>query len=627
MQYFLIDFDSTFIKTEGLEALADIVLKKNPKKQAILEQIKLLTNQGMEGKMPFNESLKQRIKLLNIRKQDLEQLTKHLKRNISNSILQNKDFFKKYKDNIYIISGGFKEFIVPIVKPFGIAEDHIFANTFIFDQKGHVIGFDETNPLAQENGKMKLVKSLNLKGEIAVLGDGYTDYKLKEFGIAQNFTAFTENVQRKIVVEKADAIAPTFDEFLYQNHLPSAVSYPKNRIKALLLENIDQDAVRTFEKEGYQVEYYEKSLPEQELITKIKDTTILGIRSRTNITPRVLAEAKKLITIGAFCIGTNQIDLPTAARHGIAVFNAPYSNTRSVVELIIGEIIMLMRGIFEKSKQLDQGIWDKSAKGSYEIRNKTLGIIGYGNIGTQLSILAEALGMHVLFYDTVEKLSLGNAQKCNTLDELLKKSDIITVHVDGNSHNQNLIGEKEFKLMKDGVLFLNASRGFVVDLKALEKYLTNNKVKGAAIDVFPQEPKSKDEKFVSPLQQLPNVILTPHIGGSTYEAQKNIAQFVSNKIIEYINVGNTYLSVNIPNIQLPNQGHSHRLLHLHNNVPGILAQINNCLAQNNTNILGQYLKTNENIGYVITDVDKKYDTKIINILKKIPDTIRFRVLY
>ena len=276
---------------------------------------------------------------------------------------------------------------------------------------------------------------------------------------------------------------------------------------------------------------------------------------------------------------------------------------------------------------MHKGIWDKSAKGAHEIRGKTLGIIGYGNIGSQVSVLAESLGMKVIFYDIVEKLALGNAKRCKTMQELLKTADIITVHVDGSPQNINLISEKELHAMKDDVIFLNASRGFVVDINALVKYLKNGKIKGAAIDVFPKEPKGKDDPFISELQQFPNVILTPHIGGSTEEAQKNIAEFVSTKIIEYINSGNTYLSVNIPNIQVPPQNHTHRLLHLHENVPGIMAKINSILAENNINIEGQYLKTNEQIGYVITDVNKKYDVQVLDILKKIPHTIRFRVLY
>jgi len=627
-QYFIIDFDNTFIKSEGLEELAAIALKNNPQKETVLEKIKELTMLGKEDKISFEESLNKRLELLKANRQDVEKLAAHLKKNISDSILRNKKFFKTFKDNIYIISGGFKDFIIPVIKPFGIPESHVFANTFIYDNKGDITDFDKTNPLSQENGKAKLVKSLNLTdADTYVIGNEYTDYKLKELGLVKEFIAFTENIERDVVVNKADRVAPTFDEFLYINKLPMSLSYPKNRINVMLLENIDKDAVTRFEKEGYSVTYYEKSLPEEELAEKIKNVFILGIRSGTRITPKVLQNADHLLTVGAYCIGTNQIDLLSCAQQGIAVFNAPYSNTRSVVELIIGEIIMLFRDVVNKSNKMHKGIWDKSAKGAHEIRGKTLGIIGYGNIGSQVSVLAESLGMKVIFYDIVEKLALGNAKRCKTMQELLKTADIITVHVDGSPQNINLISEKELHAMKDDVIFLNASRGFVVDINALVKYLKNGKIKGAAIDVFPKEPKGKDDPFISELQQFPNVILTPHIGGSTEEAQKNIAEFVSTKIIEYINSGNTYLSANIPNIQVPPQNHTHRLLHLHENVPGIMAKINSILAENNINIEGQYLKTNEQIGYVITDVNKKYDVQVLDILKKIPHTIRFRVLY
>lgn len=626
-KYFIIDFDSTFVKSEGLEDLAEIVLKDNPDKENILNQIKEITKLGMEGKIPFQESLTRRLEQLNIYKNHIEQVTKKLKKNISLSIKHNKAFFKKNKNQIYIISGGFKEYILPITSQFGIDPKNVFANTFVFDKYDKVVTYDKNNLLARLNGKVNLVKSLHLRGDVYVIGDGYTDYQIREMGQAKHFTAFTENVERSIVTQRADHIAPSFDEFLYVNKLPMSISYPKNRIKVLLLENIHETAVSAFEKEGYSIEYHTKSISEEELVKKIKDVYILAIRSRTQITPKVLQNANRLMSIGAFCIGTDQINLHRATKEGIAVFNAPYSNTRSVVELTLGEIIMLERRTFDKSTKLHNGIWDKTADNSNEIRGKKLGIVGYGNIGSQLSVLAEAMGMEVYFYDIVEKLPLGNAKKCKSMEELLKKCDIVTIHVDGNKNNKNLIGEKEFRTMKDNVIFLNLSRGFIVDLNALLKHIKNGKIRGAGIDVFPYEPKSADEPFVSELQNLPNVILTPHIGGSTEEAQYNIADYLSSKIIEYINTGNTYLSVNLPNIRLPEFNNAHRLLHLHNNVPGILAQINNVFAKQKINILGQYLKTNEEIGYVITDVNKKYDKEVLNEMKKIPSTIRFRVLY
>lgn len=626
-QYFLIDFDSTFIKSEGLDELAKISLKQNKNKKEILTKIKILTQKGMEGRITFEKSLNERITLLHANRDHINQVVKLLKKNISHSILRNKKFFKTYKNNIYILSGGFKEIIIPVVKSFGISENHIFANTFTFDKNGNINGIDQTNPLAHNDGKVTLLKSLQLDGDLFIIGDGYTDYTLKEKGVVKKFIAFTENIEREIVVKKADSVAPSFDEFLYSNKLPMSLSYPKNRISVLMLENINNYALTQFEKEGYSVSYYEKSLPDDELQKKMKDVSVLCLRSRTMVDNVLVNHANKLLTLGVFAIGTNNLDLSSLTQKGVAVFNAPYSNTRSVAELIIGEIIMLSRSTFEKSTLMHQKIWNKSATGSHEIRGRKLGIIGYGHIGTQVSVLAEALGMEVYFYNTSDKLAFGNAKKCESMEELLKIADIITVHVSGKPENKNLINEQAFRQMKDGVLFLNASRGFVVDVDALTANIKSGKIKGAAIDVFPQEPKKNGEQFETTLQGLPNVILTPHLGSGTEEAQSNIAQFVSQKIIDYINTGNTSLSVNMPQIQLPEQGSGHRLLHIHKNIPGILAKTNNIFAENHINILGQYLKTNDKIGYVITDVDKKYDKKVLDVLKHIPDTIRFRVLY
>jgi D-3-phosphoglycerate dehydrogenase len=333
------------------------------------------------------------------------------------------------------------------------------------------------------------------------------------------------------------------------------------------------------------------------------------------------------MAIGAFCIGTNQIDLIAATRKGIAVFNAPFSNTRSVVELALAEMILLVRKIADKSAKMHRGIWDKSADGSFEIRGKKLGLVGYGNIGTQLSVLAESLGMNVYYYDIDEKLALGNAIKCKSLKELLERVDVVSLHVDGREANTNLIGKREFEWMKEGVIFINLSRGHVVDIHALKDAITSGKVAGCAVDVFPHEPVSNQEEFISELRGLPNTLLTPHIGGSTLEAQENIGHFVPGKFMDYINTGSTSNSVNFPNLALPTLDNAHRLIHIHENVPGILARINQTLADHNINIVGQYLKTNEHIGYVITDIDKAYNKEVITELKEIEHTIKFRVLY
>ncbi|WP_428224519.1 phosphoglycerate dehydrogenase [Flavobacterium sp.] len=624
---FIFDFDSTFIQVEALDELCTLVHGESPTAKTILNAIQEITNQGMEGKLSLKESLQQRIQLLQAHRDHLEQLIRCLKNKISSSVIRNKNFFKKHADDVYIISNGFKEIIVPIVQEFGIKPENVLANTFVFDHQGNIVGFDEKDELCENKGKALKIQSLNLKGEVIMIGDGYTDYETLQYGVVSKFYAFTENVRRQVVLDLAEKVAPSLDEILYDLSVKASVSYPKNRIQVLLLENVHPDAVAQFEREGYQVTSLKGSLSEEELSEQIKEVSILGIRSKTMVTAKVLEHAHKLHAIGTFCIGTNQVDLQVCSEKGIAVFNAPYSNTRSVVELAIGEMIMLMRATFEKSQKMHQGVWDKSANGSVEIRGKKLGIVGYGSIGSQLSILAEALGMQVYFYDVVDKLALGNAKKCASLHELLAVADVVSLHVDGRESNEKLIDANAFRVMKNGVVFLNLSRGHIVDMDAFIAHLDNGKIRGAAVDVFPHEPKNNDEAFVSALCGRDNVILTPHIGGSTEEAQHDIGNYVSRKIIQYINTGTTFGSVNLPEIQLPEFENAHRIMHIHENVKGILAQINTILSNANCNILGQYLKTNEQIGYVITDVDSFYDPELEKQLKSIPNTIRYRILY
>lgn len=626
-KYFVIDFDSTFTKVEAFDVLAEISLKDDPDHEKKVAEIKSITNQGMDGSLSFRESLERRVAILSPNRRHLTQLVTALKELVSESFKRNKEFFQKYADNIYIISNGFHAFIDPIVTEYGIKPENILANRFEFDAQGNVTGFDKENPLSANNGKVEQLKRLNLPGDVYVIGDGYTDYEIKHSGLANKFYAFTENVGRENVLSKADHIAPSLDEFLYLNKLNTVISYPKNRINVLLLENVHPVAVQLMRAEGFNVETYAAAMTEDELIEKIKNVNVLGIRSKTQVTKKVLEQANRLMAIGAFCIGTNQIDLKEATKKGVAVFNAPFSNTRSVVELAIAQMIMLMRNIVDKSEKMHQGKWDKSAKGSFEVRGKNLGLIGYGNIGTQLSVIAESLGMKVLYYDKEEKLALGNATKCRSLHELLEKSDVISMHVDGREANTDLIGSTEFDLMKPGVIFINLSRGHVVDIKALRENILTGKVAGCAVDVFPYEPVSNDEEFTSELRGLPNTILTPHIGGSTSEAQENIGNFVPGKFLDYINTGSTSNSVNFPNLTLPTLENAHRLIHIHANVPGILAKINQVLAEHGINIVGQYLKTNETIGYVITDINKGYDEQVIAKLRTIEHTIKFRILY
>jgi D-3-phosphoglycerate dehydrogenase len=396
--------------------------------------------------------------------------------------------------------------------------------------------------------------------------------------------------------------------------------------RALLVENIHPDASARLAKEGYEVSTLPRALGEDELIDALRGVQLLGIRSGTQVTARVLDRAPDLVAIGAFCIGVNQIDLAEASRRGVAVFNAPFSNTRSVVELALAEIIAMARRLPVKNTQMHAGQWDKSATGSHEVRGRKLGIVGYGNIGTQLSVLAENLGMSVYFYDVADKLALGNARRCSTLTELLESVETVTLHVDGRAGNHGFFGEAEFAAMRPRSLFLNLSRGFVVDHAALRRNIESGHIAGAAIDVFPDEPKGRGDEFVSELRGLPNVILTPHIGGSTEEAQQDIGEFVAGKLADYVASGATSLSVNLPEIALGVTGGTHRLVHLHQNVPGVLASINGVLAQHGVNVEGQLLRTRDELGYVLTDIGSEYSDHVLAELAAMPVTIRLRTL-
>lgn len=411
---------------------------------------------------------------------------------------------------------------------------------------------------------------------------------------------------------------------------PKKTSYPKQDIKVLLLEGISPSAVETFRAAGYNnIVTHAKSLPEDELRKAIADAHFVGIRSRTHLSADVLAEAKRLMAIGCFCIGTNQVDLEAAELAGVPVFNAPYSNTRSVAELVLAEAIMLLRGIPQKSAQCHRGGWSKSAAGSREARGKTLGIIGYGHIGTQVGVLAEGLGMQVIFHDIETKLSLGNARATRDLDELLATSDVVTLHVPETPATRMMFGGAQMAKMKPGAHLINASRGTVVDIDALAAALHSGHIGGAAVDVFPEEPKGNDDPLVSPLLGIDNVILTPHVGGSTLEAQDNIGIEVAAKLVRYSDNGSTLSAVNFPEVTLPEHAGSHRLLHIHRNVPGVLSRVNEIFGQRGINIDGQFLRTDANVGYVVIDVsaDDAQATELRAALTAIPGTLRTRVLY
>ena len=622
----IFDFDSTLVDFETLEALAELSLADAPDAADRRARVAELTDAAMAGRIEFAEALTQRLALLPVTREHVQALAARAPSRLAPSVARNLETLRRHADRLVIVSGGFREVIAPVADLLGLPADRVLANDLTYDDAGRVTGV-RPNPILQPQGKAAAIRALNLTGPVVMIGDGWTDAEVRIAGAADRFVAFTEIVRRERVVAAADSEAATLDEILHAEGLAGRWSYPRSRIRILLLENVHPAAVQRFEAAGYTVETVKGALDEDELIARLRGVHVLGVRSKTEVSARVLDAADRLMAVAAFCIGTNQIDLEAAADRGVAVFNAPHSNTRSVVELAIGLIVTLMRGVSDKSAAMHRGQWIKSATGAREVRGKTLGLIGYGAIGSQLSVVAEAIGMRVVFHDLTERLALGNARRLPSLEAVLAEADVVSLHVDGRASNTDLIGARELSAMKPGALLLNLSRGHVVDVGALAQAVGSGRVGGAALDVFPQEPRTNDDPFDSPLMGLPNVILTPHIGGSTEEAQEAIGEFAAERLLGYLNRGDTTFSVNLPNVQLSDVAEAHRLLHIHRNQPGVLAELNSALASAGLNVLGQHLKTDERTGYVIVDVDRDYDPKALHALKAIPGTLRFRTLY
>jgi len=624
---YIFDFDSTLVRIETLEALAEIALAGAPDAAAIRAEVAALTDQAMAGDLPFGEALRRRLALLPLTRAHVAELADRILDEGTPSVRRNLRFFRENADRIVILSGGFREIIAPLAAHLHIPPGRVLCNDLTYDADGRVTGVEVANPLSEAGGKPAVIKALGLSGPVVMIGDGWTDAEVKLAGVADRFHAFTEIVRRDRVVAAADAEAPSMDEFLHAEGLAGRWSYPRGRIRILLLENIHPAAVERLEEAGYTVESLKGALDEDALIEALRGVHVLGVRSKTQVSARVLDAADRLMAVAAFCIGVNQIDLDAAAARGVAVFNAPYSNTRSVVELAVGLTIALMRDVTDKSAAMHRGVWNKSATGSRELRGKTLGIVGYGAIGSQLSVLAEGLGMRVVFHDLTERLALGNARRMASLDALLAESDVVSLHVDGRMDNTALIDAARLSRMKPGALLLNLSRGHVLDVGALAQAIGSGRIGGAAVDVFPEEPATNADPFDSPLRGLPNVILTPHIGGSTEEAQEAIGVFAAERLLAYLNRGDTTFCVNLPNVQLAEVDGAHRILHIHRNQPGVLAELNRALAAAGLNILGQHLKTDERTGYVITDVDRDYDPEALRALRSVAGTLRFRMLH
>jgi D-3-phosphoglycerate dehydrogenase / 2-oxoglutarate reductase len=624
---YVFDFDSTLVRIETLEALADIALAGAAGADAIRAEVAVLTDQAMAGDLPFGEALRRRLALLPLTRAHVTELAARILDEGTPSVRRNLRFFRENAERIVIISGGFREIIAPLAAHLNVPPERVLCNDLVYDADGRVTGVDDANPLSHAGGKPEVIRAQALPGPVVMVGDGWTDAEVKLAGAADRFYAFTEIVRRAPVVAAADAEVRSLDELLHLEGVAGRWSYPRSRMRILLLEHIHPAAVQRLEEAGYQVESAKGALDEDALIDRIKGVHVLGVRSKTQVSARVLDAADRLMAVAAFCIGTNQIDLAAAADRGVAVFNAPYSNTRSVVELAVGLTVALLRDVADKSAAMHRGEWNKSATGSRELRGKTLGIVGYGAIGSQLSVLAEGLGMRVVFHDLTERLALGNARRMASLDALLAESDVVSLHVDGRTGNTDLIGAAQLSRMKSGALLLNLSRGHVVDIGALAQALGSGRIGGAALDVFPDEPATNADPFDSPLRGLKNVILTPHIGGSTEEAQEAIGEFAAERLLAYLNRGDTTFCVNLPNVQLAEVSGAHRILHIHRNQPGVLAELNRELAAAGLNILGQHLKTDERTGYVITDVDRDYDPESLRALRSVAGTLRFRMLH
>lgn len=638
----IFDFDSTIINAEGIELVIQNALQRvdENERKAKLEQLRQITNTVTNGEMPLSEAFHRRFALAEITLADVKRAAAEILQTINPTVRETISALKSRGKSLFVFSTSFEQIVKPVAKELGLADENIFANR-VRAHGEQVLGVNEKRPLFMSMGKVYIAEWLKnegrLDGDTAVVGDGFSDLAIRKNNIAQTFVYFSGTNSRPNIRKEADFVVDRFDQLLplfcsteeLSNETAEAlvISSPIEKEKApqiILLENIHKSATSRFVQSKCLTEHYKVSWNENELCRQAESANILGIRSKTKLTARVISCLPNLWAIGAFCIGTNQIDLAAATNAGLPVFNAPYSNTRSVAELVAGEVIMLMRRISEKSSAAHQGKWLKGASGCTEIRGKTAGIIGYGHIGSQVSILLENLGMSVIFHDIVDKLPLGNVKRAQGLHDVLARADVVTLHVPDTTETRGMIGKKELAMMKEGAFLINASRGKVVDLEALRSALIEGHISGAAVDVFPQEPAEPEAPFYSPLQNVPNVILTPHIGGSTQEAQENIARYVSEKLLRFINTGATIGAVNLPEIDLPRVPGTHRILYFHKNVPGVLAKINSVFARREINVEGQILQTRGSVGYLVVDVDSQISAHVFDIMKHIAETIKVR---
>jgi len=642
IQNIIFDFDSSCLAQEVSEFLINIGLEKfeAEEKQFRIDSLRSLAERTEAGEVSRGQKVNQQLHLAQINRKDVEKAAREIRKLLLPTVKESVRYLKSQNKQIIVFSRGFDELVYSITDSLKIPRRNVFSNNLLYDDQQQVIGVDTNNFLFLMNGKVYLAEKLKndgrLKGKTVAVGNSGADLSIHKSGIAEYFIYVSNFLEDEHIRTEADFVIDHFEQIIplvcskqrSSNNLLSSLSRPKKTVvpkyKIVLLENIHPRARELFRMANHTIEAYKYSTADAELIKIASEAHILGIRSKTHLGAAELTKMRKLLGVGCYCIGTDQVDLEAAAKRGIPVFNAPYANTRSVAELVLGEVVMLMRGVFEKSVAAHDGRWLKHAKYSRELRGKTIGIIGYGHIGSQVSVLFESLGMQVLFFDINEKLPLGNARRIPTLDSLLQSSDVVTLHVPDTPLTRGMIGREELAKMKNGSILINTSRGKVVDLEALKNALDAGKLLGAAIDVYPEEPASSDASFTCVLQKRPNVILTPHIGGSTIEAQENIALEVTDKVNNFLITGASMGAVNFPELELPPTKNSFRILYVYHNVPGILAKIHTLFSEHGVIVVSQILKTKDEIGYMIADIAPKNSGHVTELLSRITETIKVR---
>ncbi|MBN2088680.1 phosphoglycerate dehydrogenase [candidate division KSB1 bacterium] len=637
IQNILFDFDCCFLQQEAIEFLIELGLRKFDvaEQQFRLESLRSLAARTEAHEVSRGHKMNQQLQISQINQADVKRAASLMETQLLPEVQMVINYLKENNRQIIVFSRGFEELVLPVTDLLEIPRRNVFSNRLLFEAGSEIPGIDDSNPLFLQSGKVYLAEYLKNQGRLlgptAVIGDSRADLSIRKSGIANYFIYFENLRTDETTLSEADFVIQQLDQLLplvtspfltNQRKSPAPRDKETKKYHTILVENIHPIATSKLKEADFSIQSYKHAPDAGELALLTSICNVLGIRSKTQLRAEILEKMQHLFVIGCFCIGTDQVDLEAAARHGIPVFNAPYANTRSVAELVAGMAIMLMRDVVDKSNAAHQGQWLKKTTHACELRGKTVGIIGYGHIGSQVSILFEDLGLKIIYYDIVDKLPLGNARRMPSLEVLLAEADIVTLHVPDTPETRGMINERTGHLMKSGSILINTSRGKVVDLNVLKSAIKSGRIIGAALDVFPEEPGSNQDPFVCELQNLPNVILTPHIGGSTLEAQERIADEVSTKLINFLKTGATIGAVNFPEADLPPTSDSYRILHIHRNQPQVLAKIHNIFSQYQVNVTAEILKTRDSIGYLIVDIHRDNPAPVPELLSRITETIR-----